>query len=85
MYIVSLIPARGGSKGIPDKNIKLLNNKPLIAYSIETSLNSAFINETIVTTDSKQIAEVAVRYGANVPFIRPSNISQNKKRPRRAI
>jgi CMP-N,N'-diacetyllegionaminic acid synthase len=78
MYIVSLIPARGGSKGIPDKNIKLLNNKPLIAYSIETSLNSAFINETIVTTDSKQIAEVAIRYGANVPFIRPSNISQDK-------
>ena len=78
MYIVSLIPARGGSKGIPNKNIKLLNNKPLIAYSIETSLNSEFINDTIVTTDSEEIASVARKFGANVPFLRPSSISQDK-------
>lgn len=77
MYIVSLIPARGGSKGIPNKNIKLLNNKPLIAYSIETSLKSDFINETIVSTDSTAIAEISKKYGASVPFLRPSNISQD--------
>jgi len=78
MYIVCLIPARGGSKGIPNKNIKLLNNKPLIAYSIETSLSSSFINDTIVTTDSDEIAKISREYGATVPFKRPDNISQDK-------
>jgi len=78
MYIVCLIPARGGSKGIPDKNIKLLNNKPLIAYSIETSLKSVFINKTVVTTDSSIISNVSLAHGANVPFIRPAEISQDK-------
>ena len=78
MYIISLIPARSGSKGIPNKNIKLLNNEPLIAYSIKTSLNSSFINETIVTTDSQEIADIAMSYGASVPFLRPSDISQDK-------
>ena len=78
MYIVCLIPARGGSKGIPNKNIKLLNNKPLIAYSIETSLASTFINDTIVTTDSDDIAEISKNHGASVPFKRPHNISQDK-------
>lgn len=77
MYIVSLIPARGGSKGIPNKNIKLLNNKPLIEYSINTSLKSKIINETIVSTDSSEIAFIAKNLGAKVPFIRPSNISQD--------
>jgi N-acylneuraminate cytidylyltransferase len=77
MYIVSLIPARGGSKGIPNKNIKLLNNKPLIAYSIETSLKSSFINETIVSTDSTIIADISKKYGASVPYLRPDDISQD--------
>ena len=77
MHIVCLIPARGGSKGIPDKNIKLLNGKPLIAYSIDTSLESKFINETIVSTDSNKIAYISKQYGANVPFTRPSEISQD--------
>lgn len=75
MKITAIIPARGGSKGIPQKNIKLLNNKPLIAYSIEQAMNSKYINEIIVTTDDENIAKVAKTYGANVPYLRPKEIS----------
>ena len=73
--IISIIPARGGSKGVPGKNIRLLDSKPLIAYSIKASLNSALITRTIVSTDSEEIAEIARQYGAEVPFIRPKRIA----------
>ena len=73
----SLIPARGGSKGVPGKNLALLAGKPLIAYSIEDSLNCSLVERTIVSTDDPEIAEVARKYGAEVPFTRPSELAQN--------
>lgn len=75
--ILAIIPARGGSKGIPKKNIKELVGKPLIAYTIEEAKKSKYINRIIVTTDSKEIAEIANKYGAEIPFIRPEELSQN--------
>lgn len=75
--IISIIPARGGSKGVKGKNIRLLAGKPLIAHSIEASLNSKLIQRTIVSTDSEEIAEVAKKYGAEVPFIRPKELAQD--------
>ena len=76
--IVAFIPARGGSKGVPKKNIKVLAGKPLIAWRIEQALASNLIDRVIVSTDCPQIAEVAEQYGAEVPFIRPKNISGDK-------
>ena len=75
--IIGIIPARGGSKGVPRKNIIPLAGKPLIAYSIEDSLNCSLINRTIVSTDDPEIAEVARNYGAEVPFLRPSELAQD--------
>ncbi len=66
LKFISIIPARGGSKGIPRKNIKLLNNKPLIAYSIEQSLKAKLIDETYVSTEDEEIASIAKEYGARV-------------------
>ncbi|MBU1055292.1 MAG: acylneuraminate cytidylyltransferase family protein [Proteobacteria bacterium] len=77
MKVVGLIPARGGSKSIPHKNIIQLGGHPLIAYSITASKLSQLINETVVSTDSEQIADIAVEYGADVPFLRPAEISQD--------
>ncbi|MFA5065948.1 MAG: acylneuraminate cytidylyltransferase family protein [Dehalococcoidia bacterium] len=75
--MLGIIPARGGSKRIPRKNIVPLNGKPLIAYTIETAKKSKYINKVIVSTDSEEIASVARQYGAEVPFLRPKNISQD--------
>ena len=77
MNITAIIFARGGSKGLPGKNIRLLNGKPLIAWSIEQALAVKKINNVIVSTDSKDIAKVARDYGAQVPFIRPKELSQD--------
>ncbi len=73
--ILAVIPARGGSKGLPGKNIKPLCGKPLIAWSIEAGLNSEYIDEVMVTTDSENIVDVAKGYGAHVPFIRPEYLA----------
>ena len=73
-YIISIIPARGGSKGIPRKNIKKLCGKPLIAYSIMQSLSSMYIDKTIVSTDDSEIAMVSKNYGAEVIF-RPQELA----------
>lgn len=73
--VFALIPARGGSTRLPGKNIKLLNGKPLIAYSIEEARKSQYIDRVIVSTDSEEIAKVSKSYKAEVPFLRPSNIS----------
>ncbi len=75
--IISIIPARSGSKGIPQKNIKLLAGYPLIAYSIIASKLSSKIERTIVSTDSQEFAEIALSYGAEVPFLRPKEISRD--------
>lgn len=78
--IIGIIPARGGSKGIPKKNIKKLNGKPLIAYTINAALNSKYIDDTIVSTDDDKIAEISLEYGASVPFFRPAEISTDKSK-----
>lgn len=75
--MLAIIPARGGSKGIPGKNIKELCGKPLIAYTIEAALKAENIDKVIVTTDSREIAEVAIKYGAEVPFLRPACLAQD--------
>ena len=72
---ICVIPARGGSKRIPRKNIKKFNGKPIIAYSIEAALASSCIDQVIVSTDDQKISEVAKEYGAQVPFIRPEKLS----------
>jgi pseudaminic acid cytidylyltransferase len=74
---ICMIPARGGSKRIPRKNIKVFNGKPIIAYSIEAALESNCFDQVIVSTDDNEIAEVAKTYGAKVPFIRPSELSND--------
>lgn len=74
-YKLALIPARGGSKRIPDKNIKILNGKPLIAWTIIAAKESGLFDEILVSTDSEKIATIANDYGASVPFLRPSQIS----------
>ena len=75
--VIALIPARGGSKGIKNKNIKLLNGKPLIYYTIMAAKKSKLIDRIIVSTDDKRIKSVAIKYGAEVPFIRPKKLSQD--------
>ena len=74
---IAIIPARGGSKRIPKKNIKDFFGKPLIAYSIEVALASKLFDKVIVTTDSQEIAKIAQEYGAEVPFIRPAELSDD--------
>ncbi len=75
--MIAIIPARGGSKGLPGKNIKNLCGKPLIAYTIEAALKSKYIEKVIVTTDSEEIATIAKNYGADVPFMRPADLSSD--------
>ena len=73
--IVALIPARGGSKGVKNKNIKTLNHKPLITYSIEAALSCKTIDRVIVSTNDKSIAKIAKEAGAEVPFLRPDDLA----------
>lgn len=73
--VIAIIPARGGSKGLPGKNIRKLCGKPLIAWSIEAGLESQYIDEVMVTTDSEEIAGIANEFGATVPFIRPTELA----------
>ena len=77
MKKLCIIPARGGSKRIPKKNIKPFCGKPLIAYSIETALKSDLFDRVIVSTDNEEIAKVAKEYGAEVPFMRPKELSDD--------
>jgi CMP-N,N'-diacetyllegionaminic acid synthase len=73
--VVCLIPARGGSKGLPRKNIRPLAGKPLIAYSIEAALSCRLIDRVIISTDDQEIAETSRKYGAEVPFMRPAELA----------
>lgn len=77
MKLLALILARGGSKEIPRKNIKLLKGKPLIGWTIEEALKASSPSSVVVSTDDEQIASVARRFGARVPFMRPSEISED--------
>jgi pseudaminic acid cytidylyltransferase len=74
---LAIIPARGGSKRIPDKNIKLFLGKPIISYSIKTAKISGLFDKIIVSTDSQEIARTAKEYGAEVPFMRPKKLSDD--------
>jgi CMP-N,N'-diacetyllegionaminic acid synthase len=74
---LAIIPARGGSKSIPKKNIKLLLGKPLLAWTIEEAKKSKYIDRVVVSTDDKKIADIARQYGAETPFMRPAEISQD--------
>ena len=76
--ILAIIPARGGSKGIPHKNIMKICKKPLIAYSIEAAKESKYIDYILVSTDDTCIKEVSLSYGAKVPFLRPDEISTDR-------
>jgi N-acylneuraminate cytidylyltransferase len=76
--VYAWIFARGGSEGLPGKNIKILNGKPLIAYAIQTALESKYIDKVFVSTDDAAIAEVARRYGAEVPFFRPAGLASSR-------
>lgn len=73
--MLAIIPARGGSKGVPRKNIKDLAGKPLIFYTIQAAKESKYINRIIVSTDDEEIAEVALNFGAEVPFLRPEELA----------
>ncbi len=75
MKILAIIPARGGSKGIPRKNLKFISGKPLIGWTIEQALASTLLDRVVVSTDDQEIAEVSRMYGAEVPFLRPAEIS----------
>jgi CMP-N-acetylneuraminic acid synthetase len=73
--VIAIIPARGGSKGLPGKNIMLLCGKPLVVWSIEAGLSCQYIDEVMVTTDSEDIASIAKKFGASVPFLRPAELA----------
>ena len=77
MSVVAVIPARGGSKRIPHKNIKPFCGRPMIAYSIEAAKNAGIFNRIVVSTDSKKIAAIAKEFGAEVPFMRPAELADD--------
>ena len=78
--ILAIIPARSSSKSVKNKNIKKINNIPLIGYSINTAKKSKLINKIVVTTDSKKIKELALKFNAEVPFLRPKSIAKDNSR-----
>lgn len=75
--VLGVIPARGGSKGIKNKNLYSISGKPLIAYTIESACKSKLLDDFILSTDSELIAKVALRYKAKVPFLRPKELAQD--------
>lgn len=75
--VVAIIPARGGSKGLPGKNIKLLLGKPLIQYTLIPALRAKLLDRVVVTTDDEEIARIAKNVGAEVPFMRPAELAQD--------
>jgi CMP-N,N'-diacetyllegionaminic acid synthase len=75
--VLAIIPARGGSKGLPGKNIRLLAGHPLVAYSIAAGVQAKLVNRVICSTDSQEIADIALEYGAEVPFLRPPELAKD--------
>ena len=78
MKPICFIGARGGSKGVPRKNIRPINGKPLIAYTIESALESGLFSSVVVSTEDKEIAKISKKYGADVPFFRPKKLANEK-------
>ncbi len=76
--ILGIIPARGGSKGVPRKNIREICGKPVIAWTIESALQSKYLDKTVVSTDDEEIASISLKYGALVPFVRPVELAGDK-------
>lgn len=74
---LAIIPARSGSKGLKDKNIKMLNGKPLMGYTIKAAMKSEIFNDIVLSTDSQKYADIAVKFGASVPFIRSKNLGMD--------
>lgn len=85
MLVYAIIPARGGSKGVPGKNIRLLNGKPLIAWTIEAAKKSRHLTRIIVSTDDSEIAGVSRQYGAEVPFFRPHELAEDLSHTKDAL
>lgn len=83
--VLAIIPARGGSKGLPGKNIRILHDRPLIAWPIRAALNSRYIDKVVVTTDDSDIAKIALEYGADVPFMRPVEFAKDTSPSSEAI
>lgn len=77
MKILAVIPARGGSKGVTKKNVRLLKNKPLISWTIEAALSSNYVSKTILSSDDREIIDVAKEYGCEVPYVRDKNLAQD--------
>jgi len=77
MNVVCIIPARGGSKGVPKKNIKKINGKPLLGYVIESALKSKIFSHVVVSTEDNEIAKIAKKFGADVPFKRPKSLASD--------
>ncbi len=75
--VLAIIPARANSKGLPGKNVMELAGKPLIAWSIEAALQSAFVDRVVVSTDSQDMADIALSWGAEVPFLRPATLAMD--------
>ena len=73
--VLAIIPARGGSKGLPGKNLRPLAGHPLIAYSVAAGLQANLVDRVICSTDSEEIADVARKYGVEIPFMRPAEIA----------
>lgn len=84
MKTIACVFARGGSKGIPGKNLQNLGGKPLIAHAIECGLATPEVSEVVVSTDDSEIAEIALKYGAKVPFIRPAELASDTAPERKA-
>ncbi len=78
MKVLAIIPARGGSKGIPKKNLKPLAGKPLIAWTIESAIQCPEVNEIIVSTDDEEISKISKKFGASVPFMRPEELARDE-------
>jgi CMP-N,N'-diacetyllegionaminic acid synthase len=76
-HVVAVIAARGGSKGLPRKNVRMLAGKPLIAYTVEAAKRSPYVDRVLVTTDDAEIAEVSRKFGAETPFMRPPELAQD--------
>lgn len=77
MNVLGIIPARGGSKGVPRKNIKLLRGKPLLAYTAECALRSRLLSKVVLSTDDKEIADIGKSLGLEVPFLRPAELAED--------
>ena len=81
MEVLAIIPARGGSKGLPGKNIKLFNGKPLIAHAIKAAKSCSLVSRVILSTDDEEIAKVGKEWGAEIPFMRPEELAGDDVRP----